>query len=243
MGACGAAVADAAQRNRYGIRDPYLPCADREVDARTERQPARQCAARGQHGRDQLMALPRTRQDRRAHPARPSRARLAALVRWHGELGRSLRRSAAYYAHGGNRFWRALHETGITPAAVRATRVSTDARSRRRPHGLLQDGLGRGTRRSRAKAFDVAGFRRKVAKLKPAALAFTSKTSASLWLGKSTGRIDVGRQVTARRSCSACYCPGRQDWRRPTGHSPLGKRPQRFCTTRPHRATEPRSRR
>ena len=45
-------------------------------------------------------------------------------------------------------------------------------------------------------AFDVDGFRRKVKRLKPGALAFTSKTAAGLWLGKSTGRIGVGRQVT-----------------------------------------------
>ncbi len=101
----------------------------------------------------------------------------------------------AYYAHGGNRFWRALHETGITPRLYV-------------PHEfplMLDHGVGLtdfcktdwGVDSQIAReAFDVAGFRRKVAKLKPAALAFTSKTSASLWLGKPTGRISVGRQVT-----------------------------------------------
>jgi len=101
----------------------------------------------------------------------------------------------AYYAHGGNRFWRALHETGITPRLYA-------------PHEfplMLDHGVGLtdfcktdwGVDSQIAReAFDAAGFRRKVAKLKPAALAFTSKTSASLWLRKSTGRISLGRQVS-----------------------------------------------
>jgi hypothetical protein len=43
-------------------------------------------------------------------------------------------------------------------------------------------------------AFDVAGFTRKVKRLKPRTLAFTSKTAASLWLGQRTGRILTGLQ-------------------------------------------------
>ena len=44
-------------------------------------------------------------------------------------------------------------------------------------------------------AFDAAGFRRKVARLKPRALAFTSKMAASLWLERATARIATGQQV------------------------------------------------
>ena len=100
----------------------------------------------------------------------------------------------AYYAHPGNRFWRALHETGVTPRLFAP-----------REYPLLLD-LGVGltdfckTRwgvdaQIAREAFDVAGFKRKVKRLKPDALAFTSKTAAGLWLGKSTGRISVGRQA------------------------------------------------
>jgi TDG/mug DNA glycosylase family protein len=100
----------------------------------------------------------------------------------------------AYYAHPGNRFWRALHETGVTPRLYA-------------PHEyqlLLDLGVGLtdfcktawGVDAQIAReAFDVEGFRRKVKRLRPAALAFTSKTAASLWLGRATGRIGVGRQV------------------------------------------------
>lgn len=100
----------------------------------------------------------------------------------------------AYYAHPGNRFWRALHETGVTPRLFA-------------PHDyplLLELGVGLtdfcktgwGVDAQIAReAFDVEGFRRKVKRLRPGALAFTSKTAASLWFGKATGRISVGRQA------------------------------------------------
>ena len=100
----------------------------------------------------------------------------------------------AYYAHPGNRFWRALHETRITPRLFAPKDYPL----------LLELGVGLtdfcktewGVDAQIARdAFDVAGFRRKVARLKPGALAFTSKTAASLWLRRSTGRISVGRQA------------------------------------------------
>lgn len=100
----------------------------------------------------------------------------------------------AYYAHPGNRFWRALHETKITPRLLA-------------PHEyplLLDLGIGLtdfckiswGVDSEIAKEhFDIAGFTRKVKRLKPEALAFTSKAAASLWLGRPTGRIETGRQT------------------------------------------------
>jgi double-stranded uracil-DNA glycosylase len=102
----------------------------------------------------------------------------------------------AYYAHPGNRFWRALHEAGITPRLLN-------------PHDypeLLDLGVGLtdfcktgwGVDADIAKEhFDVAGFRRKVSRFRPQALAFTSKTAASLWLDRPTGRIKLGRQPAA----------------------------------------------
>lgn len=99
----------------------------------------------------------------------------------------------AYYAHPGNRFWRAVHEAGITPRQFA-------------PHEyplMLDLGIGLtdfckiswGVDSQIDKDhFDVIGFTRKVKRLKPRALAFTSKTAAGLWLGKSTGRIQTGRQ-------------------------------------------------
>lgn len=102
----------------------------------------------------------------------------------------------AYYAHPSNRFWRALHETGVTPRLFA-------------PHEfplLLDMGVGLtdfcktdwGVDSQIAyDAFDVEGFRSKVVRLKPEGLAFTSKTAAALWLGQRTGRISTGMQKAA----------------------------------------------
>jgi TDG/mug DNA glycosylase family protein len=110
----------------------------------------------------------------------------------------------AYYAHPGNRFWRALHEARITPRLFD-------------PHDypkLLELGLGltdfckTGWGVDSAiphEQFDIAGFKRKVVRLKPHALAFTSKTAASLWLDRPTGRIDHGQQKTAEPHCPAVF--------------------------------------
>lgn len=103
----------------------------------------------------------------------------------------------AYYAHPGNRFWRALHQAKITPRLLA-------------PHEyplMLELGIGLtdfckiswGVDSQIAKEhFDVDGFAQKVKRLKPKALAFTSKTAASLWLGRATGKIAPGMQPTAQ---------------------------------------------
>lgn len=110
----------------------------------------------------------------------------------------------AYYAHPGNRFWRALHESEITPRQFA-------------PHEyplMLDLGIGLtdfckvswGVDSKIAKEhFDVASFARKVKRLKPRALAFTSKTAASLWLGMPTGRITPGRQIAAQQNPPAVF--------------------------------------
>ncbi len=104
----------------------------------------------------------------------------------------------AYYAHPGNRFWRALHESEITPRQFA-------------PHEyplMLDLGIGLtdfckvswGVDSKIAKEhFEIASFTRKVKRLKPRALAFTSKTAASLWLGMPTGRITTGRHTAAQQ--------------------------------------------
>jgi TDG/mug DNA glycosylase family protein len=100
----------------------------------------------------------------------------------------------AYYAHPGNRFWRALHEAKITPRLFSPGEYPA----------LLDLGVGLtdvcktdwGVDAAIPKtSFDIDGFTRKVRRLKPKALAFTSKTAASLYLARSTGRIPHGRQA------------------------------------------------
>ena len=102
----------------------------------------------------------------------------------------------AYYAHPGNRFWRALHEAGVTPRLFQPNEYPL----------LLDLGVGLtdickvswGVDAAIAREhFDVDGFGAKVRRLRPLALAFTSKTAASLYLKRPTARIAPGRQVEA----------------------------------------------
>lgn len=102
--------------------------------------------------------------------------------------------TGAYYAHPGNRFWRTLHETGITPRLFAPQEFPLLLDLGVGLTDFCKTGWGVDAQIAR-EAFDVEGFRRKVALLKPQALAFTSKMSASLWLGRSTGRIMLGRQA------------------------------------------------
>jgi TDG/mug DNA glycosylase family protein len=106
------------------------------------------------------------------------------------------RRSAElghYYAHPHNRFWRTLHEIGITPRRYRGYEYAD----------LLALGigftdlckLGAGMDHEALKVgVDVAGFTAKMRTYRPATIAFTSKKAASLLLGRPTGRIALGRQ-------------------------------------------------
>ena len=100
----------------------------------------------------------------------------------------------AYYAHPGNRFWRALHEAKITPRLFTPQEYPA----------LLALGIGLtdickvswGVDAQIAREhFDVEGFSAKVRRLRPRALAFTSKTAAGLYLRRPTAHLLVGRQA------------------------------------------------
>jgi TDG/mug DNA glycosylase family protein len=105
-------------------------------------------------------------------------------------------RSAAsghYYAHPGNRFWRTLHAVGLTPRLYQ-------------PHefpALLDLGIGftdlckqgAGMDHVALKAgVDVAAFAAKIRLHRPRVVAFTSKKAASLFYGRPTTAIALGRQ-------------------------------------------------
>ena len=106
------------------------------------------------------------------------------------------RRSAAaraYYAHPGNRFWRTLHEVGLTPRLFA-------------PHefrDLLPLGIGftdmskQGSGMDHNVAgheFDVARFDAAMRQFRPHLIAFTSKKAASLWYEMPTKNIKYGLQ-------------------------------------------------
>ncbi len=101
--------------------------------------------------------------------------------------------SGHYYAHPGNRFWRTLHVVGITPRQYK-------------PHefpALLKLGIGftdvcklGAGMDHQALAFpvDIPAFREKMRRYRPDAIAFTSKKAASLFYGRPTKAVTLGRQ-------------------------------------------------
>jgi TDG/mug DNA glycosylase family protein len=98
-----------------------------------------------------------------------------------------------YYAHRGNRFWRTIHDVGITP-------------HRYEPHefqALLKLGIGftdlcklGAGMDHQALAFpvDIPAFREKMRHYRPKTIAFTSKKAASLFFGRPTKAVALGRQ-------------------------------------------------
>lgn len=105
-------------------------------------------------------------------------------------------RSAAvghYYAHPGNRFWRAIHEAGITPRRYQPSEFA----------GLIELGIGftdlskSGAgmdHQIEAASIDVPGFKAKIEKYRPTTIALTSKKAASLFYGRPSSGILLGRQ-------------------------------------------------
>ncbi|MDO8399843.1 MAG: mismatch-specific DNA-glycosylase [Bradyrhizobium sp.] len=98
-----------------------------------------------------------------------------------------------YYAGPGNRFWRTIHEVGITPR-------------RYEPHefpSLLKLGigftdvckLGAGMDHQALKfPVDIQAFRDKMLRYRPDTIAFTSKKAASLFFCRPTKAVALGRQ-------------------------------------------------
>lgn len=108
-------------------------------------------------------------------------------------LGRRSAQERAYYAHPGNLFWRTLHDVGLTPE-----RIAPRDYARLLDHGIGLTDLAKrhygNDAELPADAFDVPTLRDKIAGLRPGILAFTSKTGASAFLGRPTGRIAPGLQ-------------------------------------------------
>jgi TDG/mug DNA glycosylase family protein len=105
-------------------------------------------------------------------------------------------RSAAfghYYAHPGNRFWRTLHEVGITERRYQPGEFATLLRLGIGFTDLSKSGAGM-DHEIAAASFDVLSFRAKMKKYRPQTIAFTSKKAASLFYGRPTQAIAPGLQ-------------------------------------------------
>lgn len=99
-----------------------------------------------------------------------------------------------YYAHPGNRFWRALHEAGITPRRYQPGEFAALIELGIGFTDLSKSGAGM-DHQIAAEAIDVPGFRTKIATFRPRTIAFTSKKAASLFYGRPSAAISLGRQV------------------------------------------------
>ncbi|MDH2382611.1 mismatch-specific DNA-glycosylase [Bradyrhizobium sp. CER78] len=105
-------------------------------------------------------------------------------------------RSAAvghYYAHPGNRFWRALHETGITPQRYRPDQFAALLALGIGFTDLSKTGVGMDHEIAQG-SFDVIGFKAKIETFQPKTIAFTSKKAASLFYSRPTSALALGRQ-------------------------------------------------
>ena len=110
-----------------------------------------------------------------------------------------------YYAGRGNRFWRTLHEVGLTPSHF----APQDDRN------LLALGIGLtdmsklGTGMDCQVAeheFDPKQFEDNVRHYRPRAIAFTSKKAASIWFGRSATRtILYGLQPQTKPDFAAVF--------------------------------------
>jgi TDG/mug DNA glycosylase family protein len=91
--------------------------------------------------------------------------------------GKASARARAYYAGPGNAFWRALHETGLTPV-----QLAPDEFARLPDYGIgLTDicKVSYGSDEEVGTAeFDVDGLQARIAAVEPAALAFNGKNAA-----------------------------------------------------------------
>jgi TDG/mug DNA glycosylase family protein len=105
-----------------------------------------------------------------------------------------------YYAHPSNRFWRAIHEAGITPRRYQPSEFAALLELGIGFTDLSKSGAGM-DHQIEAASIDVAGFKAKIEKYRPKAIAFTSKKAASLFYGRSSSVISLGRQP--RDACPA----------------------------------------
>lgn len=121
-------------------------------------------------------------------------------------LGRVSAEKRAYYANPGNFFWRALYEAGLTPERIRPQDYAR----------LLEYGIGLtdlckahfgNDNQIPAEALDAAALRAKIELYQPDVLAFTSKTGASVFLDRPTGRIPLGFQPEQVGRTRICVLP------------------------------------
>ncbi|HEX6612501.1 MAG TPA: mismatch-specific DNA-glycosylase [Rhodanobacteraceae bacterium] len=107
-------------------------------------------------------------------------------------------REGAYYAHPGNYFWRTLFEIGLTPH-----RLSPHEFPRVLEHDIGLTDLAKlhfgADHELPHGAFDAAALKRKLARCKPAIVAFTSKNAAFGYFGRVLAYGEQRERIAASR--------------------------------------------
>jgi double-stranded uracil-DNA glycosylase len=98
-----------------------------------------------------------------------------------------------YYAGPGNRFWRTIHEVGITPRRYEPHEFSALLKLGIGFTDLCKFGAGM-DHQALAFPVDIPAFREKIRRYQPQTIAFTSKRAASLFYGRPTKAVALGRQ-------------------------------------------------
>jgi double-stranded uracil-DNA glycosylase len=98
-----------------------------------------------------------------------------------------------YYAHRGNRFWRTIHEVGITPRRYEPDEFTALLKLGIGFTDVCKLGVGM-DHKALAFPIDIPAFREKMRRYRPKTIAFTSKKAASLFYGRPTRAIALGRQ-------------------------------------------------
>jgi TDG/mug DNA glycosylase family protein len=98
-----------------------------------------------------------------------------------------------YYAGPGNRFWRTIHEVRITPRRYEPREFPALLNLGIGFTDLCKLGAGM-DHQALAFPVDIAGFREKMRRHRPQTIAFTSKKAASLFYGRPTKAVALGRQ-------------------------------------------------
>jgi TDG/mug DNA glycosylase family protein len=98
-----------------------------------------------------------------------------------------------YYAHPGNRFWRTIHEVGITPRRYQPREFASLLTLGIGFTDLCKSGAGM-DHQIEVRPEDISIFRSKMLTYRPRTIAFTSKKAASLFYDRPTATLALGRQ-------------------------------------------------
>jgi double-stranded uracil-DNA glycosylase len=120
--------------------------------------------------------------------------------------GRTSAARRAYYASRGNRFWRTLHEAGLTPLELQP---GDYARLTQYHIGLTD--LAKHTygmdRELTSDCFDPARLRQAIETASPIILAFNGKKAACVFFGVQSSKLAYGRQAERIGRTMIYVCP------------------------------------